>query len=59
MLEFSLQKKYGDAVKVGEIFGYIYTNDDIKSAKSVQNFKDAYIISNNRIRNKGRIVANI
>lgn len=49
------EKKIGDKVKKGEIIGYVYTNDETKIRESVQNLKDAFIISSSKIRRTNRI----
>ena len=48
-------KKIGDKVEVGEIIGYIYTNDETKVQMAVQKLKEAYVMSNSRVKRKSRI----
>lgn len=55
-IEFN--KKIGDKVEVGEILGYIYTNDETKIEQAVVNFKESYHISNSKIKRKSRIIEN-
>ncbi len=50
------EKKIGDYVKKGDIIGYIYTNDNTKINTAVQNLKESYAISKNKVKKISRIV---
>ena len=47
-------KKIGDKVEV--LLGYIYTNDETKVQEAVQNVKQAFKITNKKIKRKSRII---
>ena len=49
-------KKIGDKIQIGEILGYIHTNDDIKVQKAVLNLKEAFCITNKKTKTLSRIV---
>ncbi len=51
-----LNKKIGDKVEVGELIGYIHTNDETKVQEAVENVKEAFHISDRKVKEKGRIV---
>ena len=51
-----LCKKIGDKVEVGDLLGYIHTNDETKVQKSVSNLKNAFNITNEKVKRKNRIV---
>ena len=48
-------KKVGDKVNMGEIIGYIYTDEDTKIQKSVSNLKEAFGFSDNKVKKESRI----
>ncbi len=54
-----LNKKIGEQVNIGEILGYINTNDETKIANSVEMLKNAFVISNQKVKKTSRIVGNI
>lgn len=49
-------KKIGDKVDVGDLLGYIYTDDETKIQKAVSNFKLSFNIIDKKIKKKSRIV---
>lgn len=49
-------KKIGDKVKVGELLGYIHINDETQVQRAVQDLKEAYKISNSKVKRKSRVV---
>lgn len=49
-------KKIGDKVEVGEILGYIHTNEDIKVQESVLRLKESFSITSKKIKPTARIV---
>lgn len=51
-----LCKKIGDKVEIGDILGYIYTNDETKVQRAVLNLKTAFNITNKKVKRKNRIV---
>ena len=52
-IEFT--KKIGDKIEKGEILGYIYTNDENKINPAIENFKDAFKVSNKKVKRESRI----
>lgn len=53
----TLNKKIGDTVMVGETLAYIHTNDDKKVNNTTQNLKEAFVITNKKIANNGKILS--
>ena len=51
-----LNKKIGDKVEPGEVLAYINTNDEKKVKGTVENLKEAFIISNNKIDTMSKIM---
>lgn len=49
-------KKVGDQVAVGDLLAYIYTNDETKVQEAVHNIKEAFQITNKKIKRKSRIM---
>ena len=47
-----LNKKSGDFVKVGEPLAYVHTNDETKAKGAVENLKNAFKITNKKIKNQ-------
>ena len=54
-----LNKKIGEQVNIGQILGYIHTNDETKIANSVEMLKNAFVIYNQKVKKTSRIVGNI
>ena len=52
-------KKVGDLVKKGEIIAYVYTNDEVKVRKAVNDVGQAFELSDKRINKKSRILGTI
>lgn len=51
-----LNKKIGDKVEVGEVLAYIHTNDEAKVKGSVENLKDAFIVSKKIIEGNNKVI---
>lgn len=49
-------KKVGDKVQNGEILAYVYTNDETKVRKAINDIGEAYKFSEKKILNKSRIL---
>lgn len=52
-IEFN--KKIGDQVNKGDILGYIHTNNEVKIWQAVRDFKDAFVIAKQKVKNISRI----
>lgn len=52
-------KKVGDKVQNGEILAYVYTNDETKIRKAINDINEAYKFSEKKVLNKSRILGNI
>ena len=48
-------KKVGDKVNMGDIIGYIYTDEDTKIQKAVSNLKEAFGFSEKKVKSSSRI----
>ncbi len=48
-------KKVGEKVNMGDIIGYIYTDDETKVQKAVANLKSAFQVTDKKVNNKSRI----
>ena len=51
-----LARKVGDYINVGEIIGYIHTNDSTKVQRAVTELKDSISVSNKKIKQQPRII---
>jgi pyrimidine-nucleoside phosphorylase len=54
-----ISKKVGDKVEMGDIIGYIYTDDETKVQKSVSNLKSAFKVVDRKVSNKSRIAVSL
>lgn len=52
-------KKVGEKVQNGEILAYVYTNDETKIRKSINDIGEAYKFSEKKVLNKSRILGMI
>ena len=51
-----LNKKSGDTVKVGEPLAYVHTNDETKAKGAVENLKNAFKITNKKVKKQNIIL---
>lgn len=51
-----LNKKSGDAIKVGEPLAYVHTNDESKVKGAVENLKNAFKITNKKVKKQSTIL---
>lgn len=51
-----LNKKSGDIVKVGEPLAYVHTNDETKAKGAVENLKNAFKITNKKVKKQNIIL---
>ena len=51
-----LNKKSGDSVKVGEPLAYVHTNDETKAKGAVENLKNAFKITNKKIKKQNIVL---
>ncbi len=51
-----LNKKSGDFVKVGEPLAYVHTNDETKAKGAVENLKNAFKITNKKIKKQNIVL---
>lgn len=49
-------KKIGDKVEIGELLGYIHTNDETKIETAVSKLKESFCMTNKKIKTKSRII---
>ena len=51
-----LNKKSGDFVKVGEPLAYVHTNDETKAKGAVENLKNAFKITNKKVKKQNIVL---
>lgn len=51
-----LNKKSGDIVKVGEPLAYVHTNDETKAKGAVENLKNAFKITNKKVKKQNIVL---
>lgn len=51
-----LNKKSGDSVKVGEPLAYVHTNDETKAKGAVENLKNAFKITNKKVKKQNIVL---
>ena len=51
-----LNKKSGDSVKVGEPLAYVHTNEETKAKGAVENLKNAFKITNKKIKKQNIVL---